>query len=131
MLDVRIVVVGVDGSANAAAALRWAAALARGVDAELVAVHGVGLLEAAERDEVARRFETEWCHGLEGQRARRLLRDGPPAIALFAAANEVGADLIVVGRRGGSGVTSLLLGSTSAQLAHEATVPVVIVPGDS
>jgi nucleotide-binding universal stress UspA family protein len=51
----------------------------------------------------------------------------PAKVLLDAAAN---ADLLVVGSRGRSGFTGLLLGSVSAGVAHHARCPVVIVPHD-
>jgi len=39
----------------------------------------------------------------------------------------VDADMIVLGSRGRGGFTSLLLGSTSHQVLHHATCPVVVI----
>ena len=47
---------------------------------------------------------------------------------LLAAAENLGARLIVVGSRGRGEVKSLVLGSTSQALAHHSEVPVLIVP---
>jgi nucleotide-binding universal stress UspA family protein len=41
-----------------------------------------------------------------------------------------GADLMVVGSRGGGGFGSLYLGSISSQVVHHAKCPVVVVPAD-
>jgi nucleotide-binding universal stress UspA family protein len=54
--------------------------------------------------------------------------NGGPAEALLKAGEE--ADLVVVGSRGLGGFSGLLLGSTSSQVIHHATCPVVMVPGD-
>ena len=59
-----------------------------------------------------------------------VMRPGPGADALLAVADELGADLIVVGRRG-VGATPRLLGSTSEQVLGRATVPVVVLPHGS
>jgi nucleotide-binding universal stress UspA family protein len=135
------IVVGVDGSANAEAAVRWAAGLAEISGAEVVAVHALGLLERMasdeepvpaqkHRDEVQRRLENEWCAPLRdaGVRWRSTLRDGSPVTALLAAAEDETADLVVVGSRGLGGFPELLLGSTSTQVAQHSTRPVMVVP---
>ena len=145
-MNVERIVVGVDGSANSQQALVWAAELARAVDAEVVAVHSVGLLErfAAADSEAASEsesgdprysearhlFDTQWCAPLDDPETRsvRLLRDGNPVSVLLAVAEEVDADLIVVGSRGLGGYPELLLGSTSMQIAQHSTRPVVIIP---
>src|ERR1700681_2305025 len=51
-------------------------------------------------------------------------RDVPRKIIEFA--NESGADLIVVGRRGLSSLTGMLVGSVSNKLVHTARVPVMV-----
>lgn len=139
-MELERILVGVDGSENSLRAVTWAAELARLADAEVVAVHAVGLLDhrdpdhpapaRAHRDEIRARFERDWCRPLDeaGVRSQRLLRDGSPVTALLAAAADEHADLIVVGSRGLGGFPELLLGSTSTQVAQHAPCPVVIVP---
>jgi nucleotide-binding universal stress UspA family protein len=134
------IVVGVDGSENSLVAVEWAAGLARLLDAEVVAVHALGLLEPLgsddpvpsfpHREEIRRLFETTWCAALDtaGVRTRHVLHDGPAVDVLLAVADEVEADLIVVGSRGLGGYPELLLGSTSTQVAQNAHRPVMIVP---
>lgn len=45
-----------------------------------------------------------------------------------AAAEEVGADLIVVGTHGRGGVTAALMGSVARALCHTSQLPVLVVP---
>jgi nucleotide-binding universal stress UspA family protein len=135
------ILVAVDGSPGSARAVAWAAELAAELDAEVVAVHALGLLEEVEpgrkvpaqahREEIRRRFEAEWCAPLDLQRVhgRRMLRDGAPVTVLLDLADEVDADLIVLGSRGLGGYPDALLGSTSTQVAQRSTRPVTIIPG--
>lgn len=135
------IVVAVDGSDGSARALTWAAMLAETVGAELIAVHALGLLEADEsgqpvpvqghRDEIRRRFESEWCAALDERdvRARRVLQDGPAVSVLLSVADREDADLIVLGSRGLGGFPEQLLGSTSTQVAQTSNRPVTIIPG--
>jgi nucleotide-binding universal stress UspA family protein len=56
---------------------------------------------------------------------------GPAAPVLLALADEVDADLVVVGRRGAGGFGALVLGSTAHQVAEHATRPVAVIPAAS
>lgn len=139
---VTTIVVGLDGSADSHAAVRWAAGLARSLDADVVAVHALGLLDQLEPDgptvptqphrgEIAERAEGPWSEPLAdaGARHRVVLHDGNPVDVLLDVAREHSADLIVLGSRGIGGSPALLLGSTSTQVAQRALCPVTIVPG--
>ena len=136
------ILVGVDGSDDSRRALAWAADLATRLDAEVVAVHALGLLDrlepgrepvptASHRDEIVRVFEQEWCaplHEAPGLRSRTVVEDGPPAMVLLRLAGQGDVDLVVVGSRGIGGFDELQLGSTSTQVMHHAPVPVTVIP---
>ena len=137
------VVVGVDGSAGARAALRFAVedAVRRGVPVEAVISHrppeawmdfdAVGGFDYAEAEAAAvERAETFIAEVL------REVPEPHPVIhvtaVLGAAADALiresnGADLLVVGSRGHGGFSSMLLGSTSMQCALHAPCPVTVV----
>ena len=51
--------------------------------------------------------------------------------AVLAAADDADAELIVLGRRGRSGLASMLLGSVSYGVVHNSARPVLIVPPPS
>ena len=134
--------VGLDGSADSHEAVHWAAGVAGPLEAEVVAVHALGLLDQLEpggpvvptqphREEISERAEGTWIEPLSasGVRHRVVLRDGSPVDVVLGVANEVGADLVVLGSRGVGGSPALLLGSTSSQVAQRAACPVTIVPG--
>ncbi|HEY7667296.1 MAG TPA: universal stress protein [Actinomycetota bacterium] len=138
-------VVGVDGSQTATLAVRWAAreATLRGASLELVSaweipVTGVGFgygfapipdemikgLEQGAEELLAEAAEAARTEAPEIQIETRVV-EGPAASALLEASKD--ADMLVVGSRGMGGFRELLLGSVSAQCAHHASCPVVIV----
>ncbi len=130
----RTIAVGFDGSPSAELAVRWSFALARQLDARVVLVHAVGLLQRLEGADAPERF-LESVHRLAdevGFDRRRLgwhVTDGDACSVLLRATDEpIGADLLVVGSRGQGVHAGLMLGSTSLQLAERATIPLVIVP---
>ncbi len=132
------VVVGVDGSADAARALRWAQDEARRRDAKLLLVHGVEVGAAAASpygsgvlmEQLQEGGEAVLAEALAevraaGFEAEGRMEVGSAAHALIEASR--GADLLVVGCRGHGGFAGLLLGSVSAACAHHAHCPVVVV----
>ena len=54
-------------------------------------------------------------------------RLGHPADEVLGLATEVGADLVLIGSHGRTGVDRLVLGSTSEKVAREAKCPVMVV----
>ncbi|MGE0140526.1 MAG: universal stress protein [Ilumatobacteraceae bacterium] len=130
-------VVGVDGSPAAAAALGWAGRLAGRLGAEIL-VANVFEPEQAELSPddyetfVARaehRLIDEWAEPLRGSSVdyRCLQLTGAPD-ALLAATEAEHANLLVVGTRGAGRHASLHLGSLAHHLAHDTLGPLVIVP---
>ena len=133
------IVVGTDGSEHSARALQWAGDLATATGAEVVAVHAVGLLVTTPdgpvpstpfHNELRARLEGPWTEDLRKADVpvRCRLVEGSAVTALLRAADEEGADLVVVGSRGAGGFSDLHLGSTSHQVALYADRPVTIVP---
>ena len=137
-MDMGRVVVGVDGSDNSAAALRWALDYAR-PDDQVVAVNvweirattgleGIGL-DFEEFEAAARTTLHDVVEGLDGSDAARVTEEvyhGHPGHVLMELTED--ADLLVVGARGHGGFLSLLLGSVSTYAVHHARCPVVVVP---
>ena len=137
------VVVGVDGSAGARAALRFAVedAVRRGVPVEAVVAHMPP--EAWMDFDAVGGFQYDEAEAAARQRAEttiaEVLRDVPephPEIHVTAVVGSAadaliresaGADLLVVGSRGHGGFSSMLLGSTSMQCALHAECPVTVV----
>jgi nucleotide-binding universal stress UspA family protein len=141
----RTIVVGVDASPAASAALHWAIEYARLLDAEVIAVHAFeapylsaypygdtmrDALDATLREGVRLCFEEDWCAPLvaAGVRHREVMEDGRAAGVLLDVADREGADLVVTGRRGLNTLGELMLGSVSHTLVHASKRPVVLVP---
>jgi len=140
------IIVGVDGSGHSLRALEWAAreAALRKSALNVVVVHQVlrgysghgvafaGDTELAEKAGRAAKSETDEVLARLGDdqpaEAHVHLRIGIPAEELLDAAKD--ADMIVLGSRGAGGFARLLMGSVSAQVAHHAHCPVVIIPAD-
>jgi nucleotide-binding universal stress UspA family protein len=132
------IVVGVDGSESSVRALRWAARQAELTGAQLDAVTGWeyptwgGVTpEAAlfDPERLAAQTLTETVErtlGLEGAAAVGLHTvKGNAAQALLDRAR--GADLLVVGARGYSGLKATVLGSVSLHVVQHSPVPVTVV----
>jgi nucleotide-binding universal stress UspA family protein len=64
---------------------------------------------------------------LEGVEWEATEEIGEPASALADVCRELGADLLVVGRRGAGLVERLVMGSVADRVAHYAPCPVLIV----
>lgn len=62
-----------------------------------------------------------------GVDVRTLAVDGTPAEAILEQAETAGHDLIVVGSRGHGDAASILLGSVSHKVLHHSRVPVLVV----
>ncbi len=141
------IVVGVEGSGGAKAALRWAIVEAgfRNARVEVVTAYSNTYVPASPdfnyvpldpgdlEAEVTRMQgnvvdEVVADLGDTGVEIRRIVRRGRPADTLIKAAE--GADMLVVGSRGRGGFRGLLLGSVSQTIAHHGDCPVVIVRPD-
>lgn len=130
------VLVGVDDSPRSARALAWAVDHARRRDAVLVPVTVRGQerrrsesdLVEQDAEAVAALRAAAVQAGAEPSAVEPEVRCGHAAHELVAAAAE--ADLLVVGTRGRGGFATLLLGSTTHQVAGHAACPVVVVRSD-
>lgn len=137
-----MVVVGVDGSEESRAALRWAVEEARLRQTPLRAVYAwlspvvnrrgyippdlldLKVLEGKAQQVIAAAVD-EVAGGSPGVEIEPLAVEGPAAQVLLDTSQE--AELLVVGSRGHGGFTGLLLGSVGQQCAHHAPCPVVVV----
>ena len=133
-----------DFSETAALALQQARRLADRHDARLVLAHVVEPIplgpypniSAPTSDlaisEIAEQRAEEEARALRssGRDVDVIVRLGEPGGALVSIAEEVGADLVVLGTRGLTGVRHVLLGSTAEAVVRRAPMPVLTVHPD-
>ena len=63
----------------------------------------------------------------EGVEVETHAQEGDPADVIIKVAEELGADLIVVGSRGLTGLQRFMLGSVSSKLSHHAPTSLMVV----
>jgi nucleotide-binding universal stress UspA family protein len=148
----QLIIVGVDGSDHANAALDVAAELAKQIDALLVILHvAEPVYEERVRQELEnlRRMEhnerTEYeilqdsgrsILAAAAKRAREkgvprieeVVEVGYPAELILRVAGARDATMAVLGRRGRGPMASIVLGSVSFKVTQASRVPVLIVP---
>lgn len=133
------VVVGVDGSDNSRAALRWALDHTdpEGTVTALGCYNPVAyaieaymppreLLEKQTRDLVEESLAQVAPNDEAGPRVEVSIQAGDPRMVMRTAGEK--ADLLVVGSRGHRGVNHLILGSVTTSLLHHPTAATVVVP---
>jgi nucleotide-binding universal stress UspA family protein len=142
-VEIRRILVPIDFSEHADSVLEWAAHLAAEHASRIVLLHAYHLpvefqqLEGAylppdfwsnvksEAEQSLRRYaERLRAQGLEVDAE---VREGYPATVIEEEAVRSGADLIVIGTRGLSGLKHLLLGSIAERVVQKAPCPVLTV----
>lgn len=139
MYPFRRILVAVDFDAATRGALDLGTGLAREYEAELVIVHAIevlippypvasmpelsGVQEAAHSglERIITRAETVW------PRVRGSVLWGNPAETIVAYAEEIEADLVVVGTHGRKGPSRWLLGSVAERVTRWCHIPVLTV----
>ncbi len=135
----RTILVAVDGSVDATAALRHAATLARDQHAKLIVLTvvpssapvpstGVVVLSAAENDAAYARVLREAVDPLPqdiGVETR--IGRGRPAGRILETARDCGCDLIVMGAHGHGRLHHALIGSVSDAVLRGSDVPVLLM----
>ena len=145
MSDYRTFVVPYDFSDHARAALFIARDLAERLRADLHLVHVVqppiyaGAYGAAVppqidmrelRDGISRSLQevVEECRGMSGNVEAHVVEDTNVAASLQDTARKLGADLIVMGTHGRTGLAHVFLGSVAERTLRQAPCPVLTVP---
>jgi nucleotide-binding universal stress UspA family protein len=144
MAEIKLIVVGVDGSDSSRAALAWAYNEAAHHGATMIVVstwqppampmtppYGSlppeGYISQPQRDalDLLERFVAELDARTPPVDVRTAVEQGSPAEVLIELSKE--ADLLVVGSRGHGGFVGMLLGSVSHHLVAHSECPVVVV----
>jgi nucleotide-binding universal stress UspA family protein len=142
----RSIVVGTDGSETAGKAVDAAVQLAQLSGATLELVSAYEPVTNQRLREEARQVppDLQWMinrradvdatlqHAAErargaGVAAQTYAREGDPADAILDVAEELGADLIIVGNKGMTGAKRFLLGSVPNKVSHHAPCAVMII----
>jgi nucleotide-binding universal stress UspA family protein len=137
----RRIVAATDFSDCSAAALAWAKAIARTFHSELTLVHANAITPLIEGVPANLGYTVEYQ--LDGAwkaldqfaatqladvpSARKLVVTGAAADSIVSTARTVGADLIVMGTRGATGVGRVLLGSVAESVIRHADRPVLTI----
>jgi nucleotide-binding universal stress UspA family protein len=142
----RAIVVGTDGSETAQKAVDAAIELAKlsGATLELVSAYEPVSNQRLRREAREVPADMQWTihrraevdatlheaaeqAGAAGVTAREHAREGDAADAILDVAEELGADLIVVGNKGMTGAKRFLLGSVPNKVSHHAPCAVMII----
>ncbi|MBL9078123.1 MAG: universal stress protein [Planctomycetes bacterium] len=142
MIQIRRIVCPTDFSPTAARAVDYAAEMARSFGAELTLLHVIpemnyplrsfGMASAFPhlREELHQRAADELAAvkaKIAGARVDTLLRDGEAHEQVLATTKALGADLIVMGTHGHTGLKHALLGSTAEKVVRLSDCPVLTV----
>jgi len=137
------IVIAWDGSDHARRAFEYGVGISEKFGARLQLISVARHVEHAEtqderhdsRRQAKRFYEAAAAELIESARKRGvnaellIVEGGHPAEAIVDTARKVGADLIIVGRRGLSGMTRFLIGSVSDRIARYAHCPVLVIDG--
>lgn len=139
------ILLATDGSAASEHAAQRAVDLARVHGAKLTALYvvdpypylGIGeanpmgfqayMSAALQHAATAHGKVMEQCQKAGVEFQPRLVEDAAAVAGIVQSAKEVGADLVVVGSHGRTGVSRLMLGSVAGKVVAESPVPVLVV----
>jgi len=142
MIQIRRIVCPTDFSPTAARAVAYAAEMARTFGAELTLLHVVpemnyplrsfGMASAFPhlREELHLRADDELQKAkaaIKDAKVNTLLQDGEAHVQVLECAKATGADLIVIGTHGHTGLKHAFLGSTAEKVVRLSDCPVLTV----
>jgi len=145
-MPIRTIAVAVDFSNHADAAVDTAIELAKALGAEIHVIHAFDLrvpmitpyeiaipepyIEQSREAAAAKLAKVVSTVRAQGVKVGSQLVGAPPPSAIVDAAERVGADLIVMGTRGNTGLKHLFLGSVAEQTLRLAHCAVMTVKAD-
>ncbi len=112
--------------AVAAVAQAWHTGIAPTLHGQVVASYAEDLAHEREAQAAAATVVVEQLAGA-GRAADCVVRAGDPATEIVATARDSGADLIVLGSHGRTGLSRVLLGSVARTVARESNASVLVV----
>jgi nucleotide-binding universal stress UspA family protein len=143
--DIKDIVVATDFSETAGLAVESAVQIAKTYGAKLHVIHAFetpvpivspyeivmpeGLLEQARTSAMKSLQAARQKAEAAGVKAEAHLTEAPSAHAIARYAANCGADLVVVGTRGHTGLKHVLLGSVAERTVREAPCPVLVIKG--
>ena len=148
----KAVLVAVDFSEDSSAAVLWASRYARLADARLVILHVVhdpvetpGFYRVDKQDQllpmqqIAESMMSEFIAALNKRNpgderletAETLLVQGLPPGRIVEVADHLNAEIVVIGSRGLTGLSHLMLGSVAERVVEMASRPVVVVKAEN
>ena len=144
MTDFKKILVGTDFSENSNYAFKYAFDMARKYDATLVLIHVVSeptdlngfyvphiSFEKLEEEvrEGAKRMMERFCeaHLQDYGKFESYIERGLPFAQIIKKAEEIKADLIVMGTHGRTGLDHVLFGSTAEKVVRKSPIPVLTI----
>ncbi|MGF1473713.1 MAG: universal stress protein [Rubrobacteraceae bacterium] len=135
----RTILLATDGSEDSALATRAAVDLSNETGAELHVTHAWNIVPSPHfegwineaREEESRELLEEQAESMRasGANPEAILVEDKPARAILGLADELNADLIVMGSRGTGPLQRLATGSVSEGVVHRARIPVLMLRG--
>ncbi|TXT55689.1 MAG: hypothetical protein BAJATHORv1_30069 [Candidatus Thorarchaeota archaeon] len=141
-VEVKTILVAIDGSEHSDKAVRYACSMGPLLEAEVILLNVVPMLVSATpyhdtvSDQPFLALQKLGEDILENAKkianslncpVTDLISHGDPASRIIEIAEERDADIIIMGSRGVSGIKRLFVGSISDKVAHHASCPVMLV----